>query len=314
MKKKITLIIPVYNEADILKLAVDKIDEIMQQVEIDYEILFVDDGSKDKSLEEINKLSKQHNTVNFLSFSRNFGKESAVFAGLENASGDCVVVMDADLQHPPEVIPEMIDLWNQGYEVVNGVKLSRGKESIFYKLSSFIFNKTLTIFTGLNIKNSSDFKLLDKRVVKAILRCKERTRFFRAISEWVGFNQTNVYFHVAPRIGGQTKWSLFKLIKYSIDNIVSFSSIPLKMLSVLGIIAILFAIGLAIQTLVFKLTNRSVEGFTTVILLIIFFGGMILLGLGIIGEYLANIYNEIKARPQYLIKKTNFHTIKKDNQ
>ena len=314
MIKKVTILIPLFNEADILKETTNEIKKILDSItNIEYEILFVDDGSEDNSYKILEDISSLENRVSFISFSKNFGKEAAILAGLENSNSDAVIIIDADLQHPPELIPQMIKIWQEeGYDIIDGIKASRGKENIFYKLASLLFNFLMNKLTSLNLKGSSDFKLLDKKVVKEILRCQEKTRFFRGLTEWIGFKHKKIFFNVNERKSGKTKWSLSKLIKYSINNIIAFSSMPLKLISVLGFFVIFIAIGLIIQTLYLKLTNKAVEGFTTVIISVSFFSGIILLSLGVIGEYLAKIYEEIKSRPNYIIKK-NKKVIKNEN-
>ncbi len=303
--KKVTVIIPVFNEGEILKDTTIEIKKILDNIStIQYELLFVDDGSQDNTYKILEEISLTDSKVSFISFSKNFGKEAAILAGLENAKSDGVIIIDADLQHPPELIPEMIELWQkENYDVIDGIKASRGKENPFYKLSSLLFNFLMNKLTGLNLKGSSDFKLLDKKVVDEILRCSERTRFFRGLTEWVGFKHKKIFFNVNQRKGGKTKWSLTKLIKYSLNNIIAFSSVPLKLISLLGFFVIFIAIGLIIQTLYLKFTYNAVEGFTTVIISVSFFSGIILLSLGVIGEYLSKIYEEIKARPSYILKR-----------
>ncbi|OHD06543.1 MAG: hypothetical protein A2086_00470 [Spirochaetes bacterium GWD1_27_9] len=305
MEKKLTIIIPVFNEAKILNYSVTEIEKRLEKLPVKYELLFVDDGSKDDTYKVLDGISQTNKRVSFISFSRNFGKESAVFAGLENADGDACVIMDCDLQHPPEFIYQMVDLWLTGeVDVIDAVKATRGKESIFYKISSLTFNVMMNKLTSLNLKDSSDFKLLDKKVITEILKCKEKTRFFRGLSEWVGFRHKKIEFNVAERTVGTSKWSLTKLIKYSIDNIVTFSSIPLKLISFFGFFVIFLSIALIGQTVYMKLVGHAVEGFTTVIISIAFFSGTILLSLGVIGEYMSKIYEEIKGRPIYILKKS----------
>ena len=226
-----------------------------------------------------------------------------MMAGLENAGGDCVVVMDCDLQHPPETIVEMHHLWQQGYEVVEGVKRSRGKESIFHKLSAGLFYKMISKAVKIDMSRASDFKLLDRRAVEALLQMPERNAFFRALSSWIGFRSTTVEFDVREREIGESKWSTKALIKYAVSNIVSFSAAPMKLLLFTGIFGLLLSVILGIQTLVNYFSGHAVEGFTTVILLILIMGSFILLGLGVIGYYISKIYEEVKCRPRYIISR-----------
>lgn len=286
-----------------IKKAAETIGGILKKEKIDYEIVFVDDGSKDATWMEIENAGKEDEHVNGVHFSRNFGKESAMMAGLENAGGDCVVVMDCDLQHPPETIVEMYRLWQQGYEVVEGVKRTRGKESVFHKMSAGLFYKMISKAVKIDMSRASDFKLMDRRAVEALLEMPERNAFFRALSSWIGFRSTTVEFDVQEREVGESKWSTKSLIRYAISNIVSFSSAPMMLVGFTGILGFLFAVILGIQTLVNYFSGNAVEGFTTVILLILIMGSFILMGLGIIGYYIAKIYEEVKCRPRYIISR-----------
>ena len=304
----LSVVLPAYNEEKMIKKAAGTIGNILKNEEIDYEIVFVDDGSKDGTWREIESAGKEDEHVNGVRFSRNFGKESAMMAGLENADGDCVVVMDCDLQHPPETIVEMYRLWQQGYEVVEGVKRTRGRESIFHKMSAGLFYRMISKAVKIDMSHASDFKLLDRRAVEALLEMPERNAFFRALSSWIGFRSISVEFDVRDREIGESKWSTKSLIRYAISNIVSFSSAPMTVVTITGILGFLFAVILGIQTLVNYFSGHAVEGFTTVILIILIMGSLILMGLGIIGYYIAKIYEEVKCRPRYIIsKKTGKH-------
>ena len=299
----VSVVLPAYNEEKMIKKAAETIGGILKKEKIDYEIVFVDDGSKDATWMEIENAGKEDEHVNGVHFSRNFGKESAMMAGLENAGGDCVVVMDCDLQHPPETIVEMYRLWQQGYEVVEGVKRTRGKESVFHKMSAGLFYKMISKAVKIDMSHASDFKLLDRRAVEALLEMPERNAFFRALSSWIGFKTVSVEFDVHEREVGESKWSTKSLIRYAISNIVSFSSAPMMLVGFTGILGFLFAVILGIQTLVKYFSGNAVEGFTTVILLILIMGSFILMGLGIIGYYIAKIYEEVKCRPRYIISR-----------
>ena len=304
----LSVVLPAYNEEKMIKKAAGTIGNILKNEEIDYEIVFVDDGSKDGTWREIESAGKEDEHVNGVRFSSNFGKESAMMAGLENADGDCVVVMDCDLQHPPETIVEMYRLWQQGYEVVEGVKRTRGRESIFHKMSAGLFYRMISKAVKIDMSHASDFKLLDRRAVEALLEMPERNAFFRALSSWIGFRSISVEFDVRDREIGESKWSTKSLIRYAISNIVSFSSAPMTVVTITGILGLLFAVILGIQTLVNYFSGHAVEGFTTVILIILIMGSLILMGLGIIGYYIAKIYEEVKCRPRYIIsKKTGKH-------
>lgn len=236
-----------------------------------------------------------------VNFSRNFGKESAMLAGLASAGGNCCAVMDCDLQHPPEMLVKMYRLWEQGYEVVEGVKRSRGKESAVHRASAGLFYKIISRAVGIDMSRASDFKLLDRRAVDALLSMPERNVFFRALSSWIGFRTISVEFDVQERTEGESKWSTWSLIKYAIKNIVSFSTVPMQCVTVAGVCVFFLAIVLGIQSLVRYFSGHAVEGFTTVILLLLLIGSIIMISLGIIGYYISKIYEEVKGRPRYLI-------------
>ena len=300
----ISVILPSYNEEKMISVAADTICGIMEGENIDCELLFVDDGSRDKTWAEICAAAEKHPQVVGLHFSRNFGKEAAMFAGLEKAKGDCCVVIDCDLQHPPEKIVEMYRLWEQGYEVVEGIKEDRGEESGLHRFAANTFYRLISWATGMDMSDASDFKLLDRKVVDTLNSMPERNVFFRALSFWVGYRKATVYYSVRERTEGESKWSTKSLIKYAITNIGSFSSAPLHMVTVLGLIMLMVAIVFSIISLVQKLTGQALGGFTTVILLLLFSSSIIMISLGIVGYYIARIYDEIKGRPRYIISKT----------
>ena len=297
----LSVILPSYNEEKMIPVAADTISAILERENIDFELLFVDDGSKDATWENITLAAELNKHVVGVHFSRNFGKEAAMFAGLEKASGDCCVVIDCDLQHPPEKIVEMYRLWEDGYEVVEGIKEDRGEESGFHKFAANSFYGLISKATGMYMSSSSDFKLLDRKVVDTLNKLPERNVFFRALSFWVGFKKATVYYSVRERTEGVSKWSTKSLIKYAITNIGSFSSAPLHIVTVLGFIMLAVAIVFSIISLVQKLTGQALGGFTTVILLLMFSSSIIMISLGIVGYYIARIYDEIKGRPRYII-------------
>jgi dolichol-phosphate mannosyltransferase len=296
-------VLPAYNEDKMIEKSAKVIGELLKQENINYELVFVDDGSKDQTWNQIMKVEQEDSHVVGVHFSRNFGKEAAIFAGLANANGDCCVVMDCDLQHPPETVVEMYHLWEEGYEVVEGVKRNRGKESFAHKMSAGLFYKLISKAVKIDMSRASDFKLLDKKVVSTILELQEKNVFFRALSSWVGFKSTQVEFDVREREEGESKWSTMSLVKYAITNIVAFSSFPMQLVTIAGVITFFFAIIVGIQTLVKYFSGMAVEGFTTVILLILLLGSMIMMSLGVIGYYLAKVYEEVKGRPRYIISK-----------
>lgn len=299
----LSIILPSYNEGKNISKASGVISELLASNNIPYELIFVDDGSKDDTWNEIEKASKGNPNVVGIHFSRNFGKESALFAGLAESTGDACIVMDCDLQHPPETLIEMYRLWQQGYEVVEGVKRSRGKESILHKASAGLFYKLISKAVKIDMSRASDFKLLDRKAVDSLLAMPERNAFFRALSAWIGYKTTTVEFDVREREEGESKWSTWSLIKYAITNIVAFSAAPMQVVTIAGVLVFLFAIILGIQTLIKFFMGHAVAGFTTVILLILIIGSIIMISLGIIGYYISKIYEEVKGRPKYIISK-----------
>lgn len=302
--EKCTIVVPCYNEEEAIPLFYEAVNEAVKDVNLEFEYLFVNDGSKDKTLEVMRELAEKDDRVHYISFSRNFGKEAAIFAGLEYADGDCVAVMDCDLQHPARVLVDMYHLWEEGYEVVEGIKSKRGKENPIYRLFTKIFYGIMSSLMKLDMNATSDFKLLDRKVVEAMLELPERNTFFRALSFWAGFKSTSVSFDVEERKAGKSKWSFSGLVKYAVSNTTSFTTAPLKFVFVLGMLLMVFSVILGIETLVNYFLGVAADGFTTVILLLLIVGGCIMISLGIIGHYIARIYEEVKGRPRYIVSKT----------
>ena len=300
----LSIVLPSYNEEQNIANTARVLAGLLEKEQIEYELIFVSDGSRDNTYAEILKAAGENPRVRGAEFSRNFGKEASIFAGLELAKGNAVIVMDCDLQQPPQVIPQMWKLWKDGYEVVEGIKLSRGKESLAHKMSAGLFYKIMSKLIKMDMNASSDYKLLDRKVADVLLTLPERNTFFRALTFWAGFKTTYVEYEVQERIYGESKWSVFSLMKYAISNATSFSTLPLQLVTVMGMVSILFSVVLGIQTIVRYLTGTAVEGFTTVILLVLIIGGFIMLSLGIIGHYIARIYEEVKGRPKYIISRT----------
>jgi dolichol-phosphate mannosyltransferase len=299
----LSVIIPAYNEEQMIKKTADVVGNLLRENEIDYEIIFVNDGSRDHTWEEIEKAHQSDNRVKGICFSRNFGKEGAVFSGLELAKGDCCAVMDCDLQHPPETLISMHRLWKEGYEVIEGVKNSRGKESFLHKQFVKIFYGMMTKSTGIDMSRASDFKLLDRKVVDALLDLPERNVFFRALSSWVGFKTTYVEFDVREREAGESKWSFLSLCRYAVNNVTSFSTSPMQIVTFLGVVMFFFSVLFGLYSVVKYFMGASLEGFTTVIILLLFIGSVLMISMGIIGYYIAKIYEEIKRRPRFIISK-----------
>ena len=297
----LSVILPAYNEEASVPLAAARISAILDEAGIDHELIFIDDGSRDGTWPEIRKAMQVNPRVAGVRFSRNFGKEAAIFAGLETARGDCCAVMDCDLQHPPEKLPEMFRLWQEGYEVVEGVKEERGTEGAVHRAAANGFYAIISRLTKLDMASSSDFKLLDRKVVDALNAMPERNTFFRALSYWAGFRTVKLPYQVAERAAGESKWSTRSLIRYAVTNIVSFSSAPLQLVTFLGAVLLIVAVVFGAISLYQKLAGIALGGFTTVILLQLFTGSLTMISLGIIGVYIAQIYEEVKQRPRYLI-------------
>lgn len=296
----LSVIIPAYNEEKCIKRAYSEIHNLLLENNIDCEIIFVDDGSQDKTFEMITELSKEAENVSGLHFSRNFGKESAITAGLSKVKGECAVVIDCDLQHPVQKIVEMYRLWEQGYEVVEGIKSSRGREKMLHGIAAKMFYSVISRMAGFDMANSSDFKLLDRKVVDVINSMPERG-FFRALSYWVGYKTATVEYDVEERVDGESKWSTWKLVKYAVSNISSFSTAPMQIVTGLGVVMLAISVIFGVWALIDKIIGRALEGMTTVIIITIFIGSIIMISLGIIGYYIARIYEEIKGRPRYII-------------
>lgn len=297
----LSVIIPAYNEHENIRNTAATVSALLTSENIPYEIVFVDDGSRDETWSEICACGSENENVRGVRFSRNFGKEGALFAGLDAAAGDCAVVIDCDLQHPPELIPKMYRMWESGAVVVEAVKSSRGRESLLYKLFAKGFYKLMKSSSGINLDGASDFKLLDRKAIEALKEMPERLTFFRAMSGWIGFRTEKIEFDVKPRAAGKTKWSFKKLFVFAVNSITSFTNFPMQLITFVGVIFGIFAVILGVQTLVNYFGGAAENGFTTVILLLLIIGSCLMLGIGIIGFYLSKIYEEIKRRPRYIV-------------
>ncbi len=301
MKKLLSIVIPSYNEEDNIETTAQEILKTMHKASINCELIFVSDGSTDNTFQKVFSLSQKDKRIKGIEFSRNFGKEAAITAGLEKGNGDCFVIMDCDLQHPPEVIVKMYEKWEAGYEIVEGIKLDRGEETFIYKLFSDMFYNILSGFTGYPMKNTSDFKLIDKKVAEILINLPERKPFFRALSFWAGFKSTSVQYMVGVRNSGASKWSAVKLIKYAVSNIISFSTIPLDVIIYIGFAFVFGGFISGIYMVVNRIVEKSFGMFPSILTLILISGGVILIGLGLIARYISAIYEEIKHRPRYIV-------------
>ena len=304
--KKVSIVIPMYYEEEIAQECYKRVVNNLKKLqEYEYEIIFVNDGSKDKTLailEEIAKIDKQ---VKIISFSRNFGHQCAVTAGLKYVTGDAIVIMDADLQDPPELIPDMLKLWEEGNEIIYGKRKTRKGESKFKLLTAKLFYSTLNALSDVEIpKDTEDFRLVDRKVVEVINELPEHNKFLRGLFSWVGFEQKELEYERKERVAGKTKYPLKKMIKLGLDGIISFSTKPLKIVGGLGIVAIMLSciiLVYAMASFIFKWNNLT-AGWTSLMVTITFFSGTILISLWMIGEYIARIYDENKGRPQYIIE------------
>lgn len=300
-KPFLSIIIPVYNEADILEKSIAEIKHYVKITELQYEIIVIDDGSTDKTWEILYGIALGASEIKGLKLSRNFGKEAAITAGLKYAQGNGVVIMDGDLQHPPSLIPEMIKVWQEeNADIVEALKEDRGKEPFSSKIGAKLFYLLMKLLTDLTLDKSTDFKLLDRKVVDAYNRLPEGSRFFRGIISWLGFRKIQISFSAQERTEGKSKWSILKLIKLALNASTAFSSLPLHLVTTMGIITLILSILIGIQTLYMKLSGSAVSGFTTVILLLLFIGSVLMISLGIIGIYISRIFEEVKNRPKYI--------------
>ena len=300
----LSVVIPAFNEQEMVPAAAGQIDGILSRAGIPHELIFIDDGSRDATWAEIRAESEHRDTVRGVHFSRNFRKEAAIFAGLQAADGDCVAVIDCDLQHPPEKLVEMYRLWEQGVEVVEGVKTDRGEESLAHRVAAKTFYRLISEATHIDMTRASDFKLLDRKAVNVILTMREKRAFFRALSSWIGFRTAEVPYEVRERAAGESKWSTWLLIKYALSNITAFTSLPLHLITGCGAASFLAALIVGIVSIVRLAMGRVVTGLTGAVILLLFLSGLIMVGLGIIGYYLGNIYMEIQDRPRFIVSET----------
>lgn len=303
-REVLSVVIPAYNEAGNIERTARAVLDAAGGAGISAAIYFVDDGSTDDTWAEIEAAAERLPSVRGVRFSRNFGKEAAIFAGLETAAGDCCAVMDCDLQHPPETLVEMYRLWEAGFEVVEGVKEDRGRENVLYKGMSALFYRLMSDATRVDMSRASDFKLMDRKAVDALIALPERNTFFRALSSWVGYKTTSVGYAVRERTVGKSKWSTASLVRYAVSNITSFTTKPLQLVIWMGVIFLALAAVQGIDSIVSYVRNRAVPGLTTVILIELIVGAVVMLSLGIIGGYIAKIYEEVKGRHRYIVDKT----------
>lgn len=304
--KKISVVIPMYYEEEVADICYKRVVNNLKKLsdKYSYEIIFINDGSKDSTLEILKKIASNDDNVKIISFSRNFGHQAAVTAGIRNVTGDAIIIMDADLQDPPELFEGMIEKWEEGYEVVYGKRKTREGESIFKLLTARMFYNTLNKLSEIEIpKDTGDFRLVDRKVIDVIATLPEHNKFLRGLFSWVGFNQYAYEYNRVNRVAGKTKYPFKKMFKLATDGILSFSAKPLKIVGVIGIFSVIVSIIILIYSIVsymFKL-NSLTPGWTSIMCTMTFIGGIILISLWMIGEYIARIYEESLGRPEYII-------------
>jgi polyisoprenyl-phosphate glycosyltransferase len=299
----LSIVVPAHNEARGIAQSLDVILRAAAPCGMRCEVIVVDDGSRDGTFERVKELAATDPRIKGLRFTRNFGKEAALLAGLRAAIGSAVVTIDADLQHPPALITRMVQEWRAGARVVDAVKRRRSGDGVITRFRAGLFNALLSKLGGINLQNASDFKLLDRTVVDAIAHeLPERQRFYRGLADWVGYRHTSVQFDVEARAEGQGKWSVWNLVQLATTAIVSFTSAPLQIVTILGVLTLILGIVVGADAVISWFQGRAVSGFATTIITLLIVGSFIMISLGIIGEYIAKIYDEIKARPPYLVE------------
>ena len=303
-KKLLSIVAPAYNEAENIDEFYSRILESTKDLNLDIEIIYVNDGSLDKTIDVIYKQKENNDHITAIDLSRNFGKEIALTAGLDYSSGDAVVVIDTDLQDPPELIPKLVENWNDGYDVVNAKRIKREGESSLKKITSYIYYRVLFRLSDISIpKEIVDFRLLDRKALDALLKLREKHRYMKGLFVWVGFKQKEIEYEREARFKGKTKLNLLSLFNLAFDGLTSFSIMPLRLASIIGFLSavtgFLYGATIVIKTIFF---HEPVAGFTSLVVLITFFGGIQLLSIGIIGEYIGRIFNETKNRPLYIVK------------
>ena len=306
--KKVSILIPAYNEEEVLYTLYDRLENVINKLNnYEFEVLLINDGSKDNTLNILRELRKRDKRMCYINLSRNYGKETAMIAGLDYVTGDCCIILDADLQDPPELIEEMLKYWEQGYDDVYAKRKSRAGESFMKKFTSSLFYKMLQKSTRIPIqKNTGDFRLLDRRCVDALRKFRESERYTKGMFSWIGFNKKEILFDRDPRVAGSTKWNYWKLIDLAIEGRTSFTTKPLRISSFLGVIisfcAFVYIVIIIARTLIM---GEAVKGYPSLMAVILFLGGVQLLSLGIIGEYIGRVFNETKRRPLYFVEEYN---------
>lgn len=306
MREKLSLLVPMYNEEDVIPSFFGEILPILNELSLAWEVICVNDGSRDHTLELLRKWNASDSRIKVINFSRNFGKESAMTAALDYATGDAVIPIDADLQDPPELIPKMVELWQQGFDIVNAVRSSRDSDTFMKRLTANGFYRVINSISHVEIaQNTGDYRLLSKRACDVLRGMRESRRFMKGLFSWVGFNTTSIYYERRERAAGVTKWNYWKLLNFAIEGITSFSTVPLRIATYLGLVVATISMGYALylitDTLIF---GNAVKGYPSLMSAVLFFGGVQLIFVGILGEYVGRIYDEVKNRPIYVAEST----------
>ncbi|TWE01091.1 dolichol-phosphate mannosyltransferase [Neobacillus bataviensis] len=306
MSEIISIVVPMYFEEEVALECYNRLKEVMDNHKINYEFIFVNDGSTDKTIDILKEIAANNHRAKVVSFARNFGHQNAVTAGIDYACGDAIVIIDADLQDPPELIPQLIDKWKEGYEVVYAKRKARKGETFFKLLTAKTFYRFLNYMSDIDIPtDTGDFRIIDRKVADVFKNMTERNRFIRGMVTWIGFRQTYIEYERDERFAGVTKYPLKKMVKFASDGIFSFSSRPLRLVTGVGFLTVFISIGLLLYSIIVKLLGKPIEaGWASLMVAISFFSGIQLLGLGIIGQYIARIYDESKNRPNYIVKET----------
>jgi glycosyltransferase involved in cell wall biosynthesis len=311
--KKVSLLIPAYNEEETIPLLYNELNNVIDNISgYEFEILIINDGSSDNTLNILRNLQQRDSRINYISFSRNFGKEIAMAAGFDYVTGDAAVILDADLQDPPELIKEMIMYWEEGYDDVYAKRRSREGESWFKKFTSATFYKLLQKMTKISIQeDTGDFRLLDRRAIESLKKLREKQRYTKGMFSWIGFNKKEILFDRKPRAAGETKWNYLKLFNLALEGVTSFTTSPLRISTILGILVSIFSMVYMFIVLIKSLIWKDpVQGYPSMMVTILFLGGVQLVSLGIIGEYVGRIFNETKYRPLYIIDEHNNEKIR----
>lgn len=306
MRELISIVVPMYFEEEVAQECYNRLKEVMTKNNINYEFVFVNDGSTDKTMEILENIAEQDDRAKIVNFSRNFGHQTAVTAGLDYANGDAIVIIDADLQDPPELIPTLIEKWKEGYEVVYAKRKKRVGETWFKLITAKYFYRFINYMSDIDIpKDTGDFRLVDRKVADVFKKMTERNRFVRGMFSWVGFRQTYVEYERDERFAGETKYPFKKMVKFASDGIIAFSTKPLKIVMTLGFVSVFVSVLVLLYAIIIRLTGHQVHpGWASIMVAITFFSGIQLLGLGIVGQYIARIYDESKNRPMYIVRDT----------